>query len=262
MILCLDIGNSQIYGGVFDDAKLILQFRYDSKQTSTSDQLGVFLKNVLHENGINANNIDAIAACSVVPHIDYTVRAACRKYFDAAVFMLAPGTKTGLKIQYRNPLEVGSDRIANAMAAAQLYPNKNVIIVDFGTATTLCALNTDRSYLGGVILPGMRLSMDALQQNTAKLSSVAILKPTHTIGRSTMESIQSGLYYTQLGVIKEVLSRVTAENFNSQIPVVIGTGGFAYLFEKEGIFTTIQPDLVLQGLRLAWLLNAEMVLSS
>lgn len=154
---------------------------------------------------------------------------------------------------------MGSDRIANSMAAAQLYPKQNVVIVDFGTATTLCALRADRSYLGGVILPGMRLSMDALQQNTAKLSSVAILKPQQTIGHSTMESIQSGLYYTQLGVMKEVLARVRIENFQGDPPVILGTGGFAYLFEEEGIFTAIQRELVLQGLRFAWLLNADVV---
>ena len=257
MILCLDIGNSQIYGGVFDDARLVLQFRYNSKQASSSDQLGVFLKSVLRENGIVTQTIDAISVCSVVPHMDYSVRAACRKYFSANVFMLVPGTKTGLKIHYRNPLEVGSDRMANAMAAAQLYPNQNCLIVDFGTATTLCALAADRTYLGGVILPGMRLSMDALQANTAKLSSIEIVKPQQTIGRSTVESLQSGLYYTQLGVIKEVLARVINENFNQTKPVIIGTGGFAYLFESEEIFSVVHADLVLQGLRFAWLLNAE-----
>ena len=257
MILCLDIGNSQLHGGVFDGDELVLQFRYDSKQASTSDQMGVFLKNVLRENGIKVAAINAIAVCSVVPHLDYTVRSACIKYFNMPIFMLAPGSKTGLKINYRNPLEVGSDRIANAMAAAQLFPQQECIIIDFGTATTLCALSAERSYMGGVILPGMRLSMDALQRNTAKLSSVEIVKPEVTIGRSTMASIQSGLYYMQLGVIKEVLSRISQENFSQQAPVVIGTGGFAYLFEHEKIFTTIKPDLVLQGLRLAWLLNTD-----
>lgn len=255
MILCLDVGNSQLYGGVFNGETIQLRFRHDTKLSGSSDDLGLFLKSVLRENAIATEQIKQIAICSVVPHIDYSLRAACKKYFDIEPFVLQAGVKTGLKIKYRNPLEVGADRITNAIAAAQLYPQQNIIVVDLGTATTVCVINAAKEYLGGVIMAGMRISMGALQNNAAKLFPVEIVTPESIIGRSTAESIQSGLYYGQLGLIREVVQRITREAFNDQAPVVIGTGGFAYLFANENIFHTIQPDLVLHGLRIALQLN-------
>lgn len=165
------------------------------------------------------------------------------------------GVKTGLKIKYRDPLEVGADRIANAIAATQQFPNKNIIVVDFGTATTFCVISKNKEYLGGVITAGMKLAMDALQSNTAKLSPVNIIKPKTVTGRSTMESIQSGLYYTQLAALEQICQRITKEHFPDEAPLIIGTGGFAYLFEEEQIFSMVIPDLVLQGLRLMVELN-------
>lgn len=251
MILCLDVGNSQIYGGVFNKNQLQMSFRYASTQASSSDQIGIFLKSVLRENNIEAKNIQQIAICSVVPNLDYSLKAACRKYFDLDPFMLEAGKKTGLKIKYRNPLEVGADRIANAIAAVHLYPKKNLIVVDYGTATTFCVISAEKDYLGGIILPGMRIAMESLQANTAKLFPVEIVKPDAVIGRSTRESIQSGLYYSQLGTIQEVIKRISQESLKNESYILIGTGGFAHLFTDEKIFTAIIPDLVLQGLQLA-----------
>lgn len=259
MILCLDVGNSQIFGGVFSEEKLQLSFRYSSITGSSSDQIGIFLREVLRENNISNQQIKKIAICSVVPHVDYSLTAACIKYFNIEPFMLQAGVKTGLKIKYHNPLEVGSDRIANAIAATHLYPKQDLILVDFGTATTFCAISADKDYLGGVILPGMRIAMEALQANTAKLFPVEIVKPKTILGRSTRESIQSGLYYSQLGTVHEVLKRISQEVFIQQKPLsavsaeplLIATGGFAQLFSEEKIFTAIIPDLVLQGLYLA-----------
>jgi len=249
MILCLDVGNSQIFGGVFVDDQLQLRFRHDTTVSSTSDQLGIFLINVLRENGLDKKNVKKIAICSVVPSLDYSLRAACIKYFDHDPFMLQAGVKTGLKIKYHNPLEVGADRIANAIAAVATYPKENIIVIDFGTATTFCTITKEKEYLGGAILAGMKLSMNALQNNTAKLFSVEIIKPTSVVGKTTVENIQAGLYYGQLGMLREFTRRITDEFFRDQKPIIIGTGGFSYLFEQEGIFTTVMPDLVLQGLR-------------
>lgn len=257
MILCIDVGNSQIYGGVLKDEKIILRFRHDTKQGTTSDQIGIFLKAVLRENNINDKQISKIAVCSVVPHMDYSLRSACRKYFGHDPFVLQAGVKTGLKIKYRNPLEVGADRIANSIAALHYYPDQPVIIIDFGTATTFCAISAKKEYLGGVIQPGMRLSMEALGSNTAKLSPVPIVQPDCVLGRSTMESIQSGLYYSQLATIRDITQQITQDCFNGQQPVIIGTGGFAHLFAEQRVFTTVLPDLVLQGLRLALALSDE-----
>ncbi len=255
MILCLDIGNSQIYGGVFQEDTIQVRFRYNSNLGSTSDQLGVFLRNVLRENNIDSDAIKQIAICSVMPHMDYSLRSACVKYFNIEPFLLQAGKKTGLKIKYRNPLEVGADRIANAIAATHLFPQKNLIIADFGTATTLCAISSEKDYLGGVILAGMRLSMEALEQNTAKLSPVEIITPKTVLGRSTAESIQIGLYYSQLATIKTLAKEIRAENWGTQKALLIGTGGFSHLFAEAKMFDHILPDLVLYGLRRALQLN-------
>lgn len=251
MILCLDVGNSHIYGGVFAGKEIKFKFRYASDQPGTSDQIGLFFKTVLRESGINPADIKEIALSSVVPSLDYSVTAACIKYFDIDPFLLKPGIKTGLKISIQNPLEVGADRIANAIAATDYFPDKNIIVADFGTATTYCAVTSEKEYLGGVILPGLKIAMQSLHLNTAKLQPVEILKPEQTLGKTTAKNIQSGLYYGQLGAANSIIQNLTQEAFSRKKPVIIGTGGFAYLFETEKLFTTIIPDLILHGLRIA-----------
>ena len=255
MILALDIGNSQIYCGVFEDERLRVQFRRTSTVRSSSDELGVFLRAALRENGIEPRCIQRIAACSVVPDLNYSLRACCQKYFSIEPMIMRPGIKTGLKIRYKDPSEVGADRIADAMGAVKLFPGRNLILVDFGTATTVCAISAEREFLGGNILPGLRLSMNALEANTAQLPSVEILPMRSAIGRSTVESIQSGLYWSGVGTVKELARRITAEAFPQAPPLVIGTGGFARLFDGEGLFDEVAPDLILTGLLEALRLN-------
>lgn len=254
MILCIDVGNSHIYGGVFEGNEIKLRFRLSSK-VSTSDELGIFLKSVLRENKCNTESITRIGICSVVPQIDYSLRSACVKYFSIEPFLLQAGVKTGLNIKYRNPLEVGADRIANAIAATHSYPNQNVIIIDFGTATTFCVISAQKAYMGGAILPGVRLSVDALSKNTAKLPAVEILKIENSVGRSTIESIQSGVYYGVLGACRELIQRMNQEVFGTNKALVLATGGFASLFDKHDLYDHLVPDLVLQGIRLAALMN-------
>lgn len=255
MLLCLDIGNSHIFGGVFDKDQLLLRFRHNSKNVVTSDQIGLFLRAVIRENDLDPNDIKCIALCSVVPSLDYSVRSACVKYFIIEPFILQAGVKTGLNIKYRNPLEVGADRIANSIAATSHFPSKNLIVIDLGTATTFCVINKHKHYLGGVIMPGMKLSMLALENNTAKLSSVEILQMKNTLGRSTAESIQSGIYFSQLASLKEISHRLTHEAFADEKPTIIGTGGFSQMYESQNFFDIIVPDLSLHGLRLAHELN-------
>lgn len=253
MILCLDVGNSHIYGGVFDGDRLILQFRYPSTAVSTSDQLGVFFRQVLLENNIPIHNITEISVGSVVPSIDYSIRSAVIKYFNnTEPFFLKAGVKTGLKISYKNPLEVGADRIACAIAATHQFPETHLIVVDFGTATTFDIVRKDNNYLGGVIMPGIKISMSALNENTAKLPPVNILKPEKVIGQTTIANIQSGLYYGHLGAITKIIEKISAEAFGSEKFLILGTGGFCSLFEQENIFTAVIPELVLHGLRLAY----------
>ncbi|KTD20520.1 type III pantothenate kinase [Legionella israelensis] len=254
MILCLDVGNSHIYGGVFAGDDIRVRFRHTSK-VITSDELGIFLKSVLRENNCSPEAIHQIAICSVVPQIDYSLRSACLKYFSIEPFFLQAGVKTGLNLKYRNPLEIGADRIANSIAAVHFYPNQNIIIIDFGTATTFCVINAQKSYLGGVILSGIRLSVDSLSTNTAKLPPVEIVKTQQVIGRSTIESIQSGVYYGALGAGRELIQRLKSEAFANEEVLVLATGGFASLFENQDLFDVHVPDLVLQGVRLSALMN-------
>jgi len=255
MILCIDIGNSQIHGGVFKEDELIMQFRKTSRQQFSSDEIGLFLKMVLRENDIAPNTISGISICSVVPDLNHSIRNGCLKYFRIEPFFLKAGVKTGLKIKYRNPLEVGTDRIANAIAATSLFPNKNIIVIDFGTATTFCAISKTKDYLGGIILPGIRISMEVLESKAAQLPSVEIKKPENVVGRSTVESIQSGLFYGQVGTVREIKNKIIIEVFTDDAPVVIGTGGFSSLFESEGLFDLTLPTLVLKGLLNAYKLN-------
>ncbi|MEZ0392959.1 MAG: type III pantothenate kinase [Pseudobdellovibrionaceae bacterium] len=256
MILTLDVGNSQIFGGVFEKDQLKFRFRKTSKTGSSSDEIGIFLRSVLRENNFDPAKVTHIAMCSVVPDVIYSIRNACKKYFNLNPFVLQAGVKSGLKINYRNPLEVGADRIANSVAATHLYPKKDLLIVDLGTATTFCAISKEKDYLGGSIAAGLRLNMEALESKTAKLPSVEIVSMKEALGRSTVESIQSGLYFGHLGTMKEITSRVSEECFGGEKPFIIGTGGFSSLFEKEKIFDVIHPDLVLQGLLMALKMNS------
>ncbi len=256
MILCLDVGNTQIYGGLFEKDKMVMSFRRSSKSGASSDETGIFLRSVIRENGLDPSTIQQIAICSVVPEVIYSLRGACMKYFNINPFILQAGVKTGLKVKYRNPLEVGADRIANSIAGAHLYPGKNLILVDLGTATTFCAVTKDKDYLGGSIVAGLRLCMEALESKTSKLPSVEILASHEALGKTTIESIQSGLYYGHLGTIREICGRITQECFKDEKPLIVGTGGFSSLFDKDKIFDEVVPDLVLKGMLIALQYNA------
>jgi len=258
MLLCLDVGNTQIYGGLFKNDDLVLQFRKASKQNFSSDELGIFLKNVIGENNYNAQEVDAISICSVVPDQEYSIRSGCYKYFNITPFFLQPGAKTGLKIKYNNPLEVGADRIANAIAGIDKYPNQNIIVVDFGTATTFCIISKQKEYLGGIILPGLRISMEALEKHTAKLPRVEIKKTEYVFGKSTIESIQAGLFHGNTAIVSVLTKKITNEVFQGDKPVVIGTGGFSSLFQNEDLFDTTSQTLVLQGLLKAFKMNENL----
>jgi type III pantothenate kinase len=256
MLLCLDIGNSQLHGGVFAPG-LRLQFRKTTHPLGSSDEFGVFFTAVLRENGLDPRAVNRIAICSVVPPALYPIRSACLKYFRTEPFVLQAGVKTGLKVKYRNPHEVGADRIAGAIGATLLRPASNAIVVDCGTATTFDVVTSAGDYLGGAILPGIGISIETLAGRTAKLPTVEITRPLTALGRSTIESIQSGVYHGHAGAIRRLVDELSREVFAGARPAVIGTGGFARLLEPEKLFDEIVPELVLLGLRHAEELNRE-----
>jgi type III pantothenate kinase len=253
--LCIDVGNSQIYGGLFAGEELVLRFRKITPRGASSDELGVFFRQALKENGHDPAAVTAIGFCSVVPDINHSLGNACRRYFGLEPFNLRAGVKTGLRIRTKNPSEVGADRIAGAVGAVARYPDEELVIIDFGTATTVEAVSAERDYLGGVILPGLLISMHALVQNTAGLPKVEILRPERCCGRSTVECIQSGLYWGHLGMVRETRDRLAKECFADRRPVVVATGGFAGLFADSGLYDAVAPDLALEGVRIAQEMN-------
>jgi type III pantothenate kinase len=259
MLLCLDVGNTHILGGVFDSAgsggmnndKLVLRFRHATHPLGTADQFGIFLLSILKANDIDAKKINHAALCSVVPSVNFTLRHAIASYFKAELFQLQAGVKTGLNIRYKNPAEVGADRIANSIAGVAAFPKTNLIIIDMGTATTFDVVTKNSDYLGGVILPGMRVAMQSLSANTARLMDVDIDPQDTFLGQTTREAIQKGLYFGQRGALKDIISGLKKEQFGKEDATVVGTGGFAQLFRDEKIFDVLMPDLVLQGIRIA-----------
>lgn len=257
MILCFDIGNTDIYGGVCRGREVVVEFRKANHLQPSADEFGIFVRQILASRDIPLEALSAVAVASVVPDCNAMVMEACQSYLGIAPLMLQSGVRTGLRIRTKNPSEVGADRIANAIAAVELYPGQDRLVVDMGTATTFCAINQADEYLGGVIAAGMGLSMRALARNTAKLPYVDLIRRESCLGKTTVDSIQSGLYFGHLGLLREVIDRLREEVFPGREPVVIGTGGHARFFKDDPLITAYIPDLVLRGLCRAVELNAS-----
>ncbi len=250
MYLCIDIGNSQVHCGVFAaTGELQVQFRHNTSHVGSSDQFAVFLLQVLRENNIEPKSLCKVAIASVVPSVDYSVTAAFLKYFNLKPLFLQPGVKTGIRIASNHPGEIGADLIAGAVGGITKYPDKHLLIFDFGTATTMVYVTPDAEFVGGAVLPGIRLMMESLQNNTAKLFTVNISAPKKAISKDTRQAIQSGLYYSQIGAAKELINQVILEyKITRSDLVVIGTGGFATMLNASHLFDEIVPDLLLLGL--------------
>ena len=230
-------------------------FRRSTSRDLSSDEAGLFFRNVIELNGFDYTKITQIACCSVVPSLNYSLSNAFKKYFKIDCLFVQAGIKTGLKLKYSNPKEIGADRIAAAIGASNLYEGKNLIVVDMGTATTIDIITKEKEYLGGAILPGIKMSSSSLASGTAKLPAVEIVKPERSCGTSTVEAIQSGIYFGQLGGVKEIIGLFTKEVFNGEKPYLIGTGGFSRLYENEKLFDSIVPELVHIGLKKVLELN-------
>jgi type III pantothenate kinase len=251
MLLCLDVGNTNIVGTLFEGKKIGLRFRYATAQVGTSDQFGLFLRDILSTNGLDHAAVTAVAVSSVVPGVNFSIRHALTTYFPkAAQFTLQASAMPDTAIKSKNPSEVGADLIAGALGAIDAHPHKNLI--DLGTATTLAAVTKKAEFLGCVIMPGIRLAMESLKANTAKLMEVDIAQPTAYLGQSTRECIQNGLYYGHLGAMREIVAGYNRELFADEPAVVVGTGGFSQMFKDQKVFDDIQPDLVSQGIRVAY----------
>jgi type III pantothenate kinase len=248
VLLCIDTGNTQTVIGLFDGTELVDHWRIATVSERTADELALMIQQFLGFHGVSPDRkIDGVAVSSGVPRVTVELRQMTERYFGFAALVLEPGVRTGMPILYDNPKEVGADRIANAVAAYDLYGGPS-IVVDFGTANTIEAISEQGEYLGGAIFPGIEISMDALFGRAAALRRVELVAPRNVIGKSTVESIQSGAVYGFSGQVDALVERFQRELGSC---TVLATGGLAEPIIKHS--TTIQhyePWLTLQGLRI------------
>ena len=255
MILTLDIGNTNMKTALFNGMDMVHYWRLSTNRNRTSDEYGMSLMNLLNHHGIEPGAVEGIMMSSVVPQINFTIEHMCRNYFGMEPMKIEPGVKTGINIKYENPRELGSDRIANAVAAYELYGGP-CITIDFGTATSFGAISAKGEFLGGAICPGLRLAADALTERTAKLPRFELVKPESVIGRNTVANMQAGIVYGYIGQINYIVNRMKRE-MNVPDVKVIATGGLAVLVAGESRVIDIMDGLLtLKGLCLIYKKNA------
>lgn len=253
MILVIDVGNTHTVIGVYNDRKLVTYWRISTDLNKTEDEYGMLVKNLLSDSKLSFSDIKSIVISCVIPPVNWILKKMSLDYFKISPIIVGPGIKTGICIKLDNPKEVGADRIVNAIAAYKLYGGP-VIIVDFGTATTFCAISKEGDYLGGAIAPGIEISAEALFEKTAKLPKIELVKPKHSIGSNTISAMQSGMFFGYLGLVNELIRRFKRKL--GEDSVVVATGGQAELMGNESKFIDkINPFLTLQGLRMVYEMN-------
>ncbi len=254
MLLVIDIGNTNIVFGIFEGREIISHWRIGTDRAKTSDEYGVLFRNLFEVKGINLRSIKGAAISCVVPQLLETLNCMLKSYFDVTPLIIEPGIKTGMSILYKNPKEVGADRIVNAVAAFDKY-KRSIIIVDFGTATTFDCVSENGEYLGGAIAPGLIISAEALFGAASKLPKVEIVRPKTVVGKTTVHSIQSGLVYGYAGLVDGIVERIQKEMGTN--PKVIATGGLAKLIAPESkTIDKVDEFLTLKGLRLIYEWNS------
>ena len=253
MILVIDVGNTHTVIGVYKEEKLLGHWRISTDLNKTEDEYGMLLKSLLFNSNLSFSDIKSVVISCVIPPVSWILKKMSKDHFKVTAIVVEPGTKTGICIKLDNPKEVGADRIVNAIAAYELYGGP-VIIVDFGTATTFCAIDKDGNYLGGAIAPGIEISAEALAEKTAKLPEIEIIKPKNSIGSNTISAMQSGIFFGYLGLTDELIRRFKKEL--GEDSVVVATGGQAELIGNESKqIDKINPYLTLQGLRMIYEMN-------
>lgn len=255
MLLTIDVGNTNIVLGVFQDDKLLVPWRLSTNNNQTADEFAMMIIDLFEHEEIKLQDIHMVIISCVVPPLVEVLERMSQKYFGIKPLVVGPGIKTGIRILYENPKEVGADRIANVVAVYAKYGGP-AIVVDFGTATTFDAVSEEGDYLGGAIAPGIGISTEALFQRAAKLYRVEIEKPKMVIGKNTVASMQSGIFYGFIGQVEEIVHRMKKEL--GDVATVVATGGLAELIGKEcPSIDQIDPMLTLEGLRIICQRNYE-----
>lgn len=248
MLIAVDIGNTQVVFGLFEQDKLCYTFRAATERARTADEYGVLLRQLLTLRGVNPQTVSAAIVASVVPELTDVLGDAIRQAFARTPLVVGPGLKTGMSILYDNPREVGADRIVNAVAAYERF-RQGLIVVDFGTATTFDCVSPRAEYVGGVIAPGIQVSLSGLVERAAKLSRVEIAEPPRVVGRNTAHALQSGVIHGYASLVDGLVIKICNElDFDCK---VIATGGLAPLVTRRTEHVRlVDPDLTLRGLQI------------
>jgi len=255
MLLVVDVGNTNIVLGLWQDDSLLHTYRLRTVPGRTSDELGVLFMDLFRNSGVESRPEAAIISC-VVPDQLRALQDVCKRLFSIEPLVVGPGIRTGLPILADNPREVGADRIVNAVAAFRRVQGA-CVVVDFGTATTFDCVSDKGEYLGGIIAPGFQISAEALTRRTSKLPKVEIARPKTVIGRNTIHSMQSGLFYGYVSLVDGLVNRVRAELGETMQPRILATGGLAsILYEESQTIDEVVENLTLEGLKILYQSNA------
>ncbi|WP_303855502.1 type III pantothenate kinase [Allisonella histaminiformans] len=256
MLLVFDVGNTNIVLGLYDGDKMIYHWRAATNELKTADEYAASLGMMFQLDGVTFDMVTDIIISSVVPPVNPTLEYLCRRYFHVEPMMVGPGMKTGLNILYDNPRELGADRIVNAVAGTTLYGGP-LIIIDLGTATTFCAIDEKKRYLGGAVTPGIGISMEALFQRASKLPRIELTPASSVICKNTVSAMQSGIYYGAIGQVDGIVRRMKKEIGYKEIKV-IATGGLADLIASQSeTIDVIDPLLTLKGLYILFKKNRK-----
>lgn len=255
MVLAVDIGNSNVVVGCFEGEEILFVERLSTNRHSTALEYAVLIKTVLELNGCAGAVFEGGIVSSVVPAVTNMIRSAIEKLTGKQPLVVGPGLKTGLKIKLDNPAQLGSDRVADAVAAIHEYPCP-LVTIDMGTATTISVVDKDKNFIGGLIMPGLRISMDALSARTSQLPQISLESPKRAIGRNTVDCMRSGLILGTAATIDGILDRIEAEL--GYPCTVISTGGLAHIVTPHCKRTILCDDqLLLKGLMLLYRKNAK-----
>jgi type III pantothenate kinase len=255
MLLTIDIGNSNIVLGLFNEKELAGEWRITSHPYRTVDEYAILMEDFFSLKKILPDQITRVILSSVVPPLTPVFKEISEKYFAVSPLVVTDRLRLGLRFRYENPAEIGADRLVNAVAGLHLY-GAPLIIVDFGTATTFCSLSKEGEYRGGVIAPGLNISAEALFQRAAKLPRIELIRPETVIGKDTVSSMQSGILFGYVGLVEKLILKIREET--REKARVIATGGLASLIAPEtSLIDEVNPNLTLEGLRIIYELNKK-----